>query len=291
MIKPPWLKSQKTIKTWLILLAIAGVIAWISALQIPAKGQLAIYFLDIGQGDATLIQEPDGDQTLIDGGPGSSVLEQLGNQMPYWDKTIEQVVLTHPDADHLGGLVEVLKNYQVDRIITTDAVHTSNLYREWLGLIEEKKVPVEYPKQGADLDWGEGLHFWVLWPERSFKEGQPKNLNDTSLVGRLTYGATSFIFPGDAEISVLDKIADSPYPLKSDVAHASHHGAKNGADEKFFEKVDPDWVIISVGANNRYGHPTAEALDLFNRIGAQIRRTDQDGTILATSDGNNVSIR
>jgi len=244
---------------------------------LPQKG-LLVDFCDVGQGDATFIQSPSGFQVLIDGGPDEKVLSCLSSVMPPWDKSIDLVVLSHPHADHLRGLLEVLKRYQVGQILSTDAVHTSPEFFNWLSLIKEKKIPFETSQKvkGVDLKGG-----WieVLFPKESFQDKRVKNLNNTSVVLRLEYQGVGFLFPGDLEEEGQKKLLKEKTEIRPVVfLKVPHHGSKTALSDAFLEKIQPKVAIISVG-QNRYGHPAAQTIEKLKKEKVVVKRTDLDGTI------------
>lgn len=251
-----------------------------------AGKNLEVDFLDIGQGDAILITTPSGKQALVDGGMTDAALAELAKQMPFYDRKIDYIIATHPDADHIGGLIPVMERYEVGEIFSNDAPSDSATYQKWLAIINQNHIPHHLLRQGDVLDFGDEVRFEVLWPNRSYLGGNIDNLNNTSVVGRLVFGQNEAMLTGDAETETQETLCRLPdEKLKAEIFKASHHGAQNGADECFSEKADPDWVVISVAADNPFGHPHKSALDLFQTLGAQILRTDKDGTVEFFSNG------
>jgi competence protein ComEC len=262
-------------------LAIIAFLIWFSFIYTRgAENKLTVNFLDVGQGDAILIQAPKG-EVLIDGGPGRQVLEKLGDVMPFSDRKIELMILTHPDADHINGLVEVLKNYQVDEVMETGVINDNKAYAEWQKLIAEKSIKDTIAKKGDRVDLGEGIKLNFMWPEKDLKGQKVENTNDTSIVNFLDWGEMDVALTGDAETPVLDKIAEENSGIKIEILKQPHHGSKNGISDKFLETFKPDVSVISVGAKNRYGHPDQDTLDILGKLGIKIYRTDEQGTIKA----------
>lgn len=258
----------------------------LSGADSPA-GKLIIRVLDVGQGDAILIREPDGGDILIDGGPDNSVLEKLGQYLPLGDREIETVILTHPHSDHVTGLVAVLRRYQVDRVLMTGALHTAPDYLAFLNLIKEKNIPAKVIDQREAIDFGGGLKFDVLYPNESFVQKRVENLNNTSIAGQLTYASTTIMLMGDLEDE--EKLSAAGLALKSDVLKVGHHGSNNANSRGFLAAVSPAYAVISVGAENRYGLPNFRALKYLADTGAKVWRTDQDGDVILASDGNSWS--
>jgi len=251
---------------------------------------LEVDFLDVGQGDAILIKTPDHQRILIDGGPSNAVLNKLGENLPFFEKEIDLVILTHPHADHLDGLIEVLKRYEVKKILSTGVIHTTPDYLAWLEEIKNQNVPMEITRAGETLDFGGGIKIEIFYPTEDLVGKQVENLNDTSIVAKLIFGQTSFLFTGDAETEMEEKLINGGVDLKADVLKVAHHGSKNATSQNFLEKIQPKFAIISVGADNQFGHPNAMTVKRLENIGAEIFRTDEDGDIKIKSDGVDIKI-
>jgi competence protein ComEC len=251
---------------------------------------LEVDFLDVGQGDAILIKTPDHQRILIDGGPSNAALNKLGENLPFFEKEIDLVILTHPHADHLDGLIEVLKRYEVKKILSTGVIHTTPDYLAWLEEIKNQNVPMEIARAGETLDFGGGIKMDIFYPTEDLTGKQVENLNDTSIVAKLIFGQTSFLFTGDAETEMEEELINEGADLKADVLKVAHHGSKNATSQNFLEKVQPKFAIISVGADNQFGHPNAMTVKRLENIGAEIFRTDEDGDIKIKSDGVDIKI-
>lgn len=252
---------------------------------------LEVDFFDVGQGDAILIKTPDHQRILIDGGPNNAVVNKLGENLPFFDKEIDLVILTHPHADHLVGLIEVLKRYEVKKILSTGVAHPTPDYLTWLEEIKKQNVPMEIAKAGETLDFGSGIKMEIFYPVEDLAGKQVENLNNTSIVGKLIFGRTSFLFTGDAEMEVWDELISRGIDLKADVLKVAHHGSKNATSKNFLEKVQPKFAIISVGENNLFGHPSRIILNYLENIGAQILRTDEQGDVKIISDGEKLNFK
>ncbi|MBN1978355.1 MAG: DNA internalization-related competence protein ComEC/Rec2 [Anaerolineae bacterium] len=251
-------------------------------------GKLHVTFLDVGQGDAIFIQTPSGKQILIDGGPSETqVLAQLGRQMPFWDRTLDVVVLTHPDSDHVNGLVPVLERYRVDVVIHRQIEMDSETYDYWLELVEDEGASVYEGQAGLSLTLDEadaqrpGLEMLILHPGVEVWE----SANDNSVVTRLVYGQVSLLLTGDIEAEVEGTLvgARDVAPLQSTVLKAAHHGSCSSSTQAFLDAVDPEVVVISVGVDNRFGHPCDEVLERL--AGLPLYRTDEHGAVEIVSDG------
>jgi len=267
----------------LVLLGTAAVFIWSVALEGQRDGLLKVYFLDVGQGDAIFIETPSGNQMLIDGGPTDMILSRLGDVMPYYDTSIDIVALTHPQDDHLTGLIPVLKKYDVEMFIHPGAVGTSASYRELervMGGLDMKNVEAA---AGMRIHLDDEVYMDIYAPYEKGRESD--NLNEIMLIGKLHFRDASLILTGDAEKIDEINLASSNADLESDVLKVSHHGSKNSSTALFLERVSPQLAIISSGVN-RYGHPHADAIERLRAAGAEVRRTDQEGTITLVSDGN-----
>jgi competence protein ComEC len=253
-------------------------------------GSLVVYFLDIGQGDATLIRTPEGNDILIDGGPDNMLVQKLGEYLPFYDRVIETIILTHPDSDHVTGLVEVLKRYDVEQIIMTGANHESANYKIFLDNIDSS-TEIKFITSPEIVQLGEFVAFDVLWPKQDWQGLVPENVNNTSIAGRVIYASTSIMMTGDLESEEL--LLDLNVELDSDIYQVGHHGANNANDLKFVEEVQPEYSVISAGENNRFGHPNYRTLKNLERVKSNILRTDILGDIIFISNGStweNISI-
>jgi competence protein ComEC len=267
----------------LMLAAITAVI-WYSVFYFESRQNLVVTFFDVGQGDAIFIEAPNGNQILVDGGPNDRILSKLGSTLPFWDRSIDLVVLTHPDKDHLAGLVDVLGRYKIGTVLWTGVEHSSVEYQEWVRLLEEREVSVVIAERGKRVDAGRGVHFDILAPFDDWRGRTAKKINDTGIVGRLQYGNNSILLTGDISKSVERRLIFTSV-LDADVLKVAHHGSKTSSAEEFINAVSPDTVVIQVGRNNRYGHPTQEVLDRLAALDTVIFRSDVDGDIRFVSDG------
>lgn len=270
-----------------MLLVILNMVIFYSVYYVGSK-KLMVAFLDVGQGDAVFIKAPNGRQMLIDGGPNNSVLRELGKVMPFYDRSLDVVVVTHADQDHIGGLVEVLKRFRVDLLIRSNATSTSAVYLELENLIKEKNIKEEIITSPELLNLGANTEFDILFPNQNTAGWET---NDSSVVGKLIYGNNSFLFTGDLPLAV-EKYLVGKYGnfLVSDVLKVGHHGSKNSSSEIFVGTVSPIYSVISVGRDNKYGHPSPEAIKNLTTFGGQILKTMDIGTIIFTADGENISI-
>lgn len=279
------MKKEINQKIYIILgvLLTLAILSW-SAVLASQDRQLRIYFYDVGQGDAIYIRSPENQDVVIDGGPDSTILSKLGRDMPFYDRKIELIILTHPHSDHLSGLIDILSRYQVDQILCSDIDSDSGAYKEWENLISEKRISKSEAKSGQQVFLGDAK-IEILFSVN--KNQKVSDLNDSSIVSRLIFGQTSVLLTGDASQNVEEKILKQESELNSNVLKVGHHGSKYSSSVKFLEKVEPQYAVISVG-KNKYGHPHKETLDKLSKINSKILRTDSDGDIKCTSNGNKI---
>lgn len=235
--------------------------------------RLTIAVFDVGQGDSIFIRTSNRADILIDGGPDNKIIYKLPKIMPWHDRQIDFIILTHPHADHLTGLLEVVERYEIENIITTGLVYDSELYFQWQKLIKEKEIKIFYVDEPKIIDLGqEKLYF--IQPEQNLVGQTSKNINNASIVFLLKTASTSALFMGDFE-----KEETFDFNNQVNFLKVSHHGASNGNSLNFLEKISPDLAAISVGQNNRYGHPQTQALNNLAEVSANIYRTDQLGDL------------
>ncbi len=247
---------------------------------------LTVTFFDVGQGDAIFIETPGGRQILIDGGPDSTVLQRLGEAMPFYDRTIDIVIATQPDADHITGLIDVLKNYNVELVIDSGGFKETDVYAAYLDQVRREGKYMQ-ARRGDRIRIGEYISVSVLHPGETFYE-KP---NNNSVVSRLDYKENSFLFTGDIERQAEYELVESRQNLDTDIMQAPHHGSKTSTSELLLERVTPEFAVISVGKNNRYGHPTQAVLENLADRGVKIFRTDRDGSITISSNGEDLFVR
>lgn len=266
----------------LLALAFFAAIAWFALRTLP-DGRLHVWFLDVRQGDAILIQSPDGRQVLVDGGPSPTALfDQLGEVLPFWDRSLDLVVLTHPDADHMSGLIPLLERYEVGAAL--DSVVPGEQGAEtWLAATSAAGVPRPAAAPGTRVQAG-GAVLTVLGPPHGAEDG-----NNGSVVLRLDYGTSSMLLVGDAEVEAERALLAGSGPLHADVLKVGHHGSSASTSAEFLEAVQPRLAIISVGAGNYFGHPAPDVLQRLQ--GIEVLRTDARGRIEVVSDGKGWLVR
>jgi competence protein ComEC len=247
-----------------------------------------VSFLDVGQGDAIFIQTPSGRQALIDGGPSPSVLlSHLGRRMGFWDRSLDLMVLTHPDADHITGLVSALERYRVEKVVFREMGCDDAMCDEWWQLVEDRGATVYRGEAGLEIELDEGLQLEVLHPGVELLAGE--GFNDNSLVTRLTYGDASMLLTGDIQAKAERRLLADKAHLRSTVLKVAHHGGCDSTTTEFLEAVDPRVLTISVGDGNDFDHPCDAVLRRLN--GRTVYRTDKHGTVTLITDGKQMWVR
>jgi len=263
-----------------------NILAWIIVYDLSKDRFLEVSFFNVGQGDAILIVTPKRHQILIDGGPNSVILEKLAKEIPFWDRSIDLVILTHTDTDHLNGLVEVLKKYKVEKILYSKIIKNTSLYQEWLKLIKKEKAIIFSPQAGQKIKTGK-VYLDIFWPLENLEGKKIKNDNNFSVVAKLNFNQNSFLFTGDIGKLEEKKLIENGFNINSDILKIAHHGGRGSSRNEFIEEVSPQFAVISSGKNNRYGHPHQEVLETLNKYDLIILRTDQQGDIKFISNGKN----
>jgi len=270
--------NRKSLYLILLILAVtATVLAGVIWYQ--QKEELRVVFFDVGQGDSILIQQGS-KQILIDGGPdGKRVMEKLGEYVPFWDRNIEVVIATHPDEDHIDGLIDVMENYNIGEVIDVGVEVDTQVYKKYREVITQKNISHLEGKIGMEIQLADNTKLEIISPDGTQDKSSPKDTNITSIVSKLTSGDNSFLFTGDLTTEGEQILMNKNYNLRSRVLKVAHHGSKYATSDEFLNAVQPQESIISVGKNNRYGHPSAEVLDRLSMHKIMIKRTDQTGDI------------
>jgi len=258
--------------------------------------KLHVVICDVGQGDGIFIRTPKGIDIVIDGGPDSRIIDCISKHMPFWDKTIEMVVLSHPHADHLTGLINLSKYYTIETFVTENLKNNTVGYRALLQLLVSRKIKVNYIYAGDKFKIKDGVVFEIVGPSKKFLQETSPNgeIGDTgelaSLGSILTYGKFSMLLTGDSQASELGEALKFKN-LSISVLQVPHHGSKFGLNQEILEVLIPKLAVISVGKDNKYGHPNPITLDLLKQSGSRTLRTDQVGDIEVISDGNSFSTK
>ena len=252
----------------------------------PACECLKVSFLDVGQGDAILIETPDGKQMLVDGGADTAVLRQLGKELGFFDRTLDLVVATHPDADHIGGLVSVLKRYKVASILETSNGKESPVATAYAAATAAEGATITDADAGQIINLSEGVTVRILSPHGDESNWES---NTASIVMRLEYGSTSVMLTGDAPAEIEQYLVETyPQYLASDILKLGHHGSKTSTSQAFLDAVSPQYAIVSAAVGNRYGHPHQEVMQRVFGRKIQLFHTGTDSTVTFYSDGKTV---
>jgi len=285
-LSDPDFTSRKSVTAISLGLAAAALLTTFAAVAMP-DDDLHVAFLDVGQGDAVFIRYKH-QTVLIDGGPEpQKLILELGEQMPFWERNIDLVVLTHPHDDHINGLVEVLDRYRVEQVLSPAFTETSGTIDEWYRLIAEKNITLTSGHAGERIDLENGVFFEVLSPPPVLNP--ESSIDNNGLVMRLQYENISFLFTADTGKTVEDNLITQRSNLESTVLKAAHHGSSTSTSQIWLNVVDPQVCVISVGENNTYGHPNEEVLERLS--GIDLYRTDLNGTIEFTTDGTNLWVK
>lgn len=288
-------KHKGNKKAQLATIIVFGLIALISTYfgndiigvnNLNASGNIEVSYLDVGQGDSAYIRVNDMD-ILIDAGPKSDS-DKLMKQLE--EKNIDDfeiVIATHPHEDHIGGMTKVLENYKVESFYMPKITHNTKTFENMINAVEKQGIKINVLKDGVNIDIGEGALLETFSPIQETYD----NLNNYSPIMKLTFGSKSFLFTGDAEKEVEKEVLNKySAELDADVIKFGHHGSSTSSSKEFIEAVSPSYGIISCGADNSYGHPHKEIIELINTMNIKAYRTDTQGQITIISDGNNIEI-
>lgn len=248
------------------------------------RGNLEVHFFSIGQGDGILVETPENFRILIDGGPDNSILEKLGETLAFDQKKIDLMILTHPHADHMNGLVDVLEKMEVETVLVTGVNYGGLAYEKFWELVAEKGVEVIYVNGVNDWRVGSVL-IDLLYPLRSIQGEEFENVNNSSVSLRVIFGQQKIFFSGDLEEEGEEELLASGARLAAEVYKAAHHGSKTSSTEEFLAEIGMEIAVISCGLDNKFKHPATETLDKLWRAGATVYRTDLDGDVRLELDG------
>lgn len=276
---------------WYILgvLVASAILIWYAVVAEDRAGKLTVAFLDVGQGDAIFIESPTGTQVLIDGGPDRSVLREMGNIMPFYDRTIDLLVVSNPDKDHFAGFLDILRAYKVRAVMEPGTIGASAEYRVFGEEVARERSATLLARRGQKIDLGGGATLEVLFPDRDVTE---VDTNTGSIVAKLSYGSTSFLLTGDTTSAVEEYLARlDGKRLDVDILKAGHHGSRTSTSDALVGFASPAFAVISAGRDNRYGHPHEEVLERLARFEVETLGTYERGTIVFVSDGETVRLK
>jgi len=268
---------------WVIgVLAVITLSIWVAVFHLQKSGTLEVHFLNIGQGDSALIESPTGTQVLIDGGPNREVLRELGEVMPWFDRSIDVVIATHPDADHVVGLVDVLQRYDVSLILEPGVKHDAPHVESMSKSVANEGARELLARKGQRLDLGGGVYIDILFPDRDVSNLET---NTASIVARLVYGTTAFMLMGDSSSAIEKYLIGENVVLDSDVLKVGHHGSNTSSSAEFIAATAPEYAVFSRGCDNTYGHPHPDVVARFAAAKVLTLDTCEDGRITFVSDG------
>lgn len=277
------MKKIRVIATIMLL-----ILFFSSVTNVQAASSVKVHFLDVGQGDAILVQTPN-ENILIDGGgkgKGPDIIKYLKK---YKVKSLTAVVSTHPDADHIGGLAYVIKNMKVGKVYAPNVSHTTQAYKDFLLAVKNKKMKITVAKTGVEIPTkAKDITLKFIAPVKTYAKS---DLNNWSAVLHLKHNKKSFLFMGDAETKAETDMLAKKLISKVDVLKVGHHGSKDSTSKKLLDKAKPTYSVISVGKNNSYKHPTSATLDRLKAAKSKVYRTDKSGNIIFTSTGTKITVK
>lgn len=285
------MRDKRLSITHLVVLLCLSVFAFsVHSTAQEKDGLLKVYFLNVGQGDSIFIETPNGNQILVDGGPDNKVIQELAKVIPFYDRDIDMVIATHPHADHIAGLIEVLERYDVKNILQAKEDYNSPVVSVWEEAVQNEGANEIEAISGKVIDLGNRATLTIIHPFVSVAGTSPKNPHDAVVVAILKYGAFEVMLTGDMEAKVERRLVLDGHDLKSEILKVGHHGSKTSTTPEFLNAVSPDVAFIQVGAKNRYGHPAQEVLSRLENFEIKYYRNDLDGTIKVVSDGESYQI-
>lgn len=264
----------------IVALGFANMVVWPHVL---VENILQVIFFDVGQGDAIYIETAQGHQVLIDGGPDNKVVEKIGQALPFGDKSLDLVVLTHADADHITGLVGVLDAYDVENVLWTGVEHETHIFAAWKDALQKEGANIWLVQDPQAIRWSQNPQERL---DVLYAADQAQEINDTSVITKLVFANTSFLFSGDISKIVEQELLQENIDVDADVLKVPHHGSKSSSSENFLAAVSPQIAVIQVGKDNRYGHPAAEVLSRLQNI--PVLRNDQESDIMIQSNGTSI---
>lgn len=268
------------------ILIFANVFIWLAIKQERPRNYVSVSFLDVGQGDAILIEGKTGNQILIDGGPNKTVLRMISQELSYFDRSIDVVMETHPDKDHIGGFPYILERYTVKQFIEPGVESENGIDDEIRRIRLKKHIDSTLARSGTIIDFHDGSYLRILFPDTDVSQWET---NNASIVAQYVYGDTCFLLTGDSPISVEEYLVlQYEKALHCQVLKLGHHGSRTSTSQQYLDVVQPEIAIVSAGKGNSYGHPHPEVIDMLAKQRVSIQSTGEKGTITIYSDGNRI---
>ena len=273
-------------RSYLLILALTLTLALLTReAWLQPNNTLTWHVPYIGQGDAMLLTTPSGKQIVVDGGESLELLRFLGANMPWFDRTIELLILSHPDADHITALPELLKRYKVETILMTGLQHSSGHYDKFLHYIQEHQISLVSPEFGKRINMGDGVLLETLWPLEPQVGQKPHDPNHESVVVRVVYGNKKILLAGDIDKAAERQILASGQNIQADHLKVAHHGSDTSTLSEFIQAVNPNTAVISAGKDNRFGHPHTQVIERLEQEGVEVWVTAKDGDFIVEIDG------
>lgn len=295
-----WYKEKKKVaqlffsnygKLFLVsIILVSFLICLITLFSFGSSKKLRVSFLDIGQGDSILVQTPSGHDMLIDGGGDTRVLEKIAKELSYFDHHLDVIVATHPDADHITGLISVLRKYDVDHIIISPIDGHTGVFDELQKSIRDEHRDMHVGKKGDEIIFGDGVVAHILYPGPNF-HGDQKDTNSASVSMVITYGDESILLTGDLPSTHEGELIGDILPHGVTIYKAGHHGSKYSSGDQLLSYIRPEYAVISAGKDNKYGHPSGEALARLTTYSQEIISTIDRGTISFSLDGKTTILK
>ena len=284
----PVIKSESIAKWTICILLFIVIIIWGIISSLP-DGLLHVTFIDVGQGDAILVTTPEGSNILIDGGPSPQLLcLALGKELPFWERKLDLVIATQPHSDHISGLVEIIKRYDVNQVMDNGISYDSEIYREWIRTIHDLDICHLIARSNNEIELDNGITLEILNPTlKELFENSRSDVDNNGIVLILSWKEISFLLTADIRTEAEYKLIKDRHNLSSSVLKIAHHGSDTSTSSQFIIAVNPSAVVISVGEDNIYGHPSENVINRIKseNLSHQVFRTDMDGSIEFITDG------
>lgn len=275
------------------ILTAANIFSWSLFFEVRQPPDLRVNFLDVGQGDCIFIKTPDKQKIIIDGGPDYNLAaEKIAKEIPFWDREIDLMILTHPEKDHFAGLFKILKLYKVKNIVWTGDIKDTPEFKDFQAAVlkEQTEGAKIYELDAHDKILMGQTQMDILFPFSVIKTAGKESKNESCLVGRLIFDKNEFLFTADIGTAEENKIIKENENIQSDVLKVAHHGSKYGSSAEFLTTISPKAAVIQVGKNNTYGHPAPETLARLAALEIKVYRNDLNGGVEIISDGKNLKI-